>query len=121
MTDSITVQPYPYIRAPYTRDRVQTPQDTTTFTVQSFSGSPSEIVERYDRTGELPRNTKNPQYADVSELNQDLTTLKNAMDDTIDTFNDFQMSWEQKQQEEAKTPQEAPEPSTTETPTEPTT
>lgn len=72
----------------------------------------NNIVARFARTGYLPPATEQPQYGDVTDLQQDLTTLHNKMHDTLNEFNEFQQNWKPREPEPTPTPQ------TTETPVE---
>ncbi|WNK13250.1 MAG: internal scaffolding protein [Microvirus sp.] len=51
------------------------------------------IVARFERTGALPENTRQPQYGDVTHLQGDLTEMLNYSQDTIQRASDFKADW----------------------------
>jgi len=67
----------PYIRKQW--ERVRTPTIFTGETkVQATSGNDTDvnsIMARFTRTGQLPPATSEPQYADVTALQEDLTEI----------------------------------------------
>lgn len=67
------------IRKPFHRERVQTPVGTEVITDQSWrqDADVNYIVERYKRSGHLPKPVTAPVYADVSGLQGDLTERLN--------------------------------------------
>lgn len=90
----MTKSKYPFIRAPLSRYRCVAEAGGETYTVESDNYSIEQIINRFDRTGELPPgNGGTPQYADVSALNKDLTELHQEMGETLDSLKDFQESY----------------------------
>lgn len=119
----------PRIRKPWERDRQITfnEMESKTDTSQGNSTDVNVIVERFARTGMLPPTTlpggREPQFADVTGLQKDLTTLiedgKSALDDLkiAETKHKKQKQQEttdkitelEKELKEAKNPPEIPE------------
>lgn len=56
------------------------------------------IVARFDRTGQLPINNQKPQYADVTELQRDLTTQIQESRDNIAALENYQADLNQLQE-----------------------
>lgn len=75
------------VRHPFERVRVFSCVRGESMTHQSHKNQcdVNAIVKRFDRTGELPPPTRPPQYADVSELQGDLTERINLSREVLDT------------------------------------
>lgn len=73
------VAPDSFFRHPFSRYRVEFKSDMESMTHQSHAESCdiNKIIAQYDRTGLIPPDPRgrDPQYADVSDLNRDLTSL----------------------------------------------
>lgn len=80
-----------FIRNPFTRKRVQFTTDPVSRTHQSHREAVdvNNIIARYERTGQLPPARVQPQYADVTGLQGDLTDLYNVSRETISTADQF--------------------------------
>ena len=68
----------PLIRKPWHRGRMPTDLGEQTLRVDASQGNDTDvnrIVARFARTGELPSPRGNPQYADVTALQGDLTEM----------------------------------------------
>lgn len=75
-----------YVRHPHERARVLTPVRGKSMTHQSHKDlcDINSIVRRFENTGQLPESTKQPQYADVSALQSDLTERINESRAVLD-------------------------------------
>lgn len=85
-------QQYPYIRKPYERTpRVRTPVIGKSMTHQSHASSCdiNNIIRKFDNTGVLPPARHEPQYADVTALQGDLTEAYNKSLETTSAANKF--------------------------------
>lgn len=73
----------PTFRQPMSRIRLITETEGESMTHQSHAASCdiNVIINQFSRTGQLPPNHRQPQYADVTHLSKDLTTLYNDMMD----------------------------------------
>lgn len=92
------------IRNPYERHRHYTHVYGESRTHQSHAESCdiNNIIKRFDNTGELPPATREPQYADVTALQGDLTERINQSRETLDTAG-RQLEENQAEQEKLKT------------------
>lgn len=71
------------VRHPFSRMRVRTVNDEPSMTHQAHAESCdiNNIIRQFDRTGLLPPATRPARFADVSNLNKDLTELYADMQD----------------------------------------
>lgn len=74
------------VRTPFTRVRTITEITGESMTHQSHASSVdiNNIIRRFDNTGVLPPPTGDPVYADVTELQGDLTDRINMSRETLD-------------------------------------
>lgn len=74
------------VRSPYDRHRHITHIYGESLTHQSHAESCdiNNIIRRFDNTGILPPSTREPQYADVTGLQGDLTERINESRETLD-------------------------------------
>lgn len=79
------------VRRNWERTRVQTEILGESRTQQSHRDSVdvNQIVAKFDRTGQLPPNTKTAQYGDVSDLNAPYSELIEKSRETLDTAGQF--------------------------------
>lgn len=79
----------PYIRKPFERCRTYTVVAGESMTQQSHADTCdiNSIIRRFDNTGVLPPPRHEPQYADVTALQVDLTEAYNSARETIATAN----------------------------------
>jgi len=95
-TTAMSCGPAPRVRPPYCRTRFLTINDEPSMTQQSDLDQTdvNAIVDRFKRTGQLPNiNEPRAQYADVSDLQIDLTTAINRLRETIRTAQEFGENW----------------------------
>lgn len=109
----ITLTPPTYIgklrrRFPWQRLRVINLTPGPSMVQQSHHDATdiNSIIARFARDGYFPPNNTQPQYADVTGLQGDLTTMYEAARETIEITDDF-MNLE-KAQPDTQVPQEAP-------------
>lgn len=83
------------VRQPWCRVRVITENDEPSMTQQSHKDQTdvNAIVERFQRTGQLPPAIREPTYADVTELQGDYTEMVNRARQTMQTASEFAASW----------------------------
>ncbi len=83
----------------YTSDEVMTIQSAKDET------DVNRIVQRFQRTGELPPNPRGlqPQYVDCVPLQEDLTEALNKSHETIENFNEEQDWLAEQEQAETET------------------
>lgn len=95
--------PEPRVRRPGTRVRQVFCPVGESMTQQQHKDQTdvNAIVERFERTGSLPPNMGQGQFADVSELQGDLSDLINRSRDIQQRFNEFASSWTEKSPEQA--------------------
>jgi len=76
----------PTVRHPFERKRVAFKSDLPSMTHQSHADSCdiNKIIRRFDNTGELPTRPGDPQFADVTHLQGDLTEKINYSRETLD-------------------------------------
>lgn len=94
----------PFVRHPYSRERLTFDTDGESMTHQSHADScdVNKIIGRYERTGQLPLATRPPQYADVSGLQGDLTERINFAKDALAKSRAFAAEREAKLKADAK-------------------
>ena len=105
----------PRIRKQWERHRTQTPGGGESVTDQSHAAQVdiNNIVKLYHRTGQLPEvNKEHAQFADVSDLQGDLTENLIKSQETIDEFNREQREAQaaaQAQDRESKVTEKTPD------------
>lgn len=105
---------------PFARRRTQTEVDPVSMTQESHRDQTdvNAIVARFDRTGQLPPATRQPQYGDVTDLQVDLTEAINRSRHAISTAQEFADQWQPAPP--APEPAPAPNPDPVATPVAPT-
>lgn len=75
-------------RHPFHRVSVRLPVNKPSMTHQAHAESCdiNSIIRQFDRTGVLPPAAHQPIYADVSDLNRDLTELLSDSSNVLDTY-----------------------------------
>lgn len=102
MTSSVMLecdeQSAPAVRPSWCRVRVQSVPEGESMTQQSHADSVdvNRIIERFDRTGVLPMATREPMYADVTDLQVDLTEAINRSREVLNTADEFASTWQEK-------------------------
>lgn len=89
------------VRHPLSRERLIT-QTSGDSLVQAGFGNDTDvnrIIERFTRTGVLPTANSEPQYADVTGLQEDLTDLIQKQRDTHREIMEVQKSIEEQKQQ----------------------
>lgn len=90
------------VRHPLSRERLVT-QTYGDSKVQDGFGNDTDvnrIVERFTRTGFMPKAQREPQYADVTDLQEDLTDLIAKQRETQNQIREVQQSIEDKKQKQ---------------------
>lgn len=106
-----------FIRHPLSRVRTITPVEGDSMTHQSHADSCdiNNIIRQFDRTGILPPARKTPQFADVTHLQKDLTTLYSDLQDIGTRINDARAAIIEAQKNPPKNtePDQTPKPAPT--------
>lgn len=91
----------PYIRKPYERVRTTTPVIGESMTHQSHAETCdiNNIIRKFDNTGTLPPARYEPQYADVTGLQTDLTEAYNQAKEKISLAKSFAKEREEKRKQ----------------------
>lgn len=104
-------QPYEYtqstVRMPNgPRVREIVINDEPSNTQDSFGNDTdiNTIMARFERTGILPPNTAEPQYADVVDLQGDLTEIHQRSMEAISIADKFAQAWKPKEPDPELTP-----------------
>lgn len=107
MSTSKQMQLPPYRQPPWGRKRLVKTDFPPTQTQQGQAESTeiNKIVARFKRDGYMPPSYGTPQYADVSELQGDLTDRINQSQATLESFQEFAKGWKPP---EENPPQETP-------------
>lgn len=106
------------VRPPWCRSRVITLNGEPSMTQASHYDQTdvNAIVERFHRTGVLPTPLTQPQYADVTGLQGDLTDLYNRAQEHIQTAEKFAAGWRPPEIAPESAPPAKAEPTPTSTP-----
>lgn len=89
--------PKPFVRNSWCRERLKAKIDPVSMTQESHRDQTdvNAIIARFERTGHMPQNREQPQYGDVSHLNDDLLVIINRAKDIIDTAETFASTWKE--------------------------
>lgn len=99
-------------RKPWFRHQVQTKIEGESMTQQSHRDSVdvNKIIERYDRTGQLPPMASNPVYGDVSAFARPFQEALDMAGITIEQARDFANNWTPPEEQTASETGEEPKP-----------